>query len=295
MLYTDLGGHSGCQVILCEPEVGAPFVKKISNSIEYNHRLIAQKNKQESYENSFIKAPKILDDGYTDAGLYYFSMQYIQGITLAEYIKTIEITKIQDIVKELMRDIEKVTSSTVDNSGIFLQKIDSLKKQLFILHNPIINEAIDLLSAHDWSIYSKSQCHGDLTLENIIVKNNELYFIDFLDSFFDSWILDIGTILQDVHVMWSYRNEDNVSINTLLRLMVFRDLLVDEAKRKLGNQYIEIYFSLLLKLVRIYPYTKDTKTYEFLNQKTKRIIYIIKKEVADIENVNNTVCRKKNL
>ena len=39
-------------------------------------------------------------------------------------------------------------------------------------------------------------CHGDLTYENMIIKQNNLYFIDFLDGYVDSKLLDISKIFQ---------------------------------------------------------------------------------------------------
>ena len=139
----------------------------------------------------------------------------------------------------------------------------------------MIEHSLDLLEAHDWSKLTPSQCHGDMTLENIIVKNDQLYFIDFLDSFYDSWFLDIGTLLQDVQVMWSYRFQRNVSMNTVLRLIVFRDLLLDEIKKVNPDYVLEVYYSLLQKLIRIYPYTKDELTYRFLDEKTSLVLHNI--------------------
>ena len=104
-----------------------------------------------------------------------------------------------------------------------------------------------------------------------------MYLIDFLDSFYDSWFLDIGTLLQDIQVMWSYRHQEDISMNTVLRLIVFRDLLVNEV-RKINEDYVvEIYYSLLQKLIRIYPYAKDELTYSFLNEKTRLVIENIQK------------------
>lgn len=143
-------------------------------------------------------------------------------------------------------------------------------------NNPTINEAIALLQGHSWRRVIRTQCHGDLTLENIIVKDNQLYLIDFLDSFYDSWIMDISTIMQDVQTMWSYRHEEKTEINTKLRLLVFRDILMDTVRTVSPKDYIEVYYALLLKLIRIFPYTKDEETYEFLNLKTQSIIDIIK-------------------
>ena len=134
----------------------------------------------------------------------------------------------------------------------------------------------DLLEKHNWSKLVPTQCHGDMTLENIIIKDDRMYFIDFLDSFYDSWFLDIGTLLQDVQVMWSYRFQNEVNMNTVLRLIVFRDLLLDEISKIDSSYVIEIYYSLLQKLIRIYPYTEDEFTYNFLNEKTGIVLKNIK-------------------
>lgn len=277
MNITDLGGHSGCKILLCEEDDNKLFVRKISSDISYNERLEVQARKQASFTSSVIKAPRVFSTGYTGEGLYYFDMEYIQGITMAEYMQTIEVGKVRGLVESIIKDIVVVNDveSEVDES-IFINKINDLKKQLYSRNNPIINEALDIIANHSWNKFSKTSCHGDLTLENIIVKDGQIYLIDFLDSFYDSWILDISTLMQDVQTLWSYRFQDEININTLIRLIVFRDILMD-AVRKLSEDYvIEVYYALLLKLIRIYPYTKDEYTYEFLNRKTASIISIIK-------------------
>lgn len=277
----NLGGHSGCQIFLIEEDDGSVYVRKISKDKEYNSRLKIQSEKQASFSGDPIKAPKVLSTGYTDEGLYYFDMEYIQGVTLAEYIKTMEIGKVKGLVEALVSslvpqkqvEISKEQQEKVKN--VFDKKIADLHNKLYG-NNKIVDQALCLLEKHDWSKLVPSQCHGDMTLENIIVKNDRLYFIDFLDSFYDSWFLDIGTLLQDVQVMWSYRFQNEVSMNTVLRLIVFRDLLLDEI-RKLDIAYVlEIYYSLLQKLIRIYPYTTDELTYNFLNEKTSIVLTNIK-------------------
>ena len=100
--------------------------------------------------------------------------------------------------------------------------------------------------------------------------------IDFLDSFYDNWIIDISTLMQDVQTLWAYRHEKEVNINTLIRLIVFRDILVDTVRSISDDDVMEVYYALLLKLIRIYPYTKDEHTYNFLNEKTTSVINSIK-------------------
>ena len=282
----NLGGHSGCQIYLMEDDDGKTFVRKISKDENYNERLKAQSEKQASFHGEPVKVPAVLNQGYTEEGLYFFDMEYVQGITLAEYIKTIEIGKVKGLVESLVSSIipTKAIASTpeckYDVSQIFAKKLSGLKKTLSVHHNPVIDQSLALLEAHDWSKLNYSQCHGDMTLENIIVKNDKLYFIDFLDSFYDSWVLDIGTLLQDIQVMWSYRFQETVSMNTVLRLIVFRDLLIDEIKKVNPAYVVEVYYSLLQKLIRIYPYTKDEFTYNFLNENTRRVI----EKIMQLEN-----------
>lgn len=279
MTNTNLGGHSGCQILLCEAEDGETYVRKISSSINYNERLLTQKEKQENFRKGLIKVPEVLREGYLSNGLYYFDMEYIHGITLAEYIKEVEVNEIKGIVDVLISSAqsERECRNGAPSPQAFQVKIMDLKKKLSKLNNGIINEAIELLSAHDWSGIFSSACHGDMTLENIIVRNNELYLIDFLDSFFDSWIFDLSTILQDVEVLWHYR-EEKIDNNTVIRLIIMRDLIFDRMQELMGEEYIEVYYALLLKLIRIYPYTNDELTYDFLNKKTNEIMDFIKSE-----------------
>ncbi len=276
MHVRDLGGHSGCKIVLCELPDENVFVRKISSSIDYNKRLEIQAEKQKKFKSEYIKTPEILNSGMTDDSLFYFDMEYIRGITLAEYMNTIEIGKVREFAELIANNaISTETKNSSDSVKIFSNKIQSLKNTLASVNNDIIKTALEVLDKHNWSMFAKTACHGDLTLENIIVKNDQLYFIDFLDSFYDSWLMDIGAILQDIQTMWAYRFQDEVNINTIIRLIVFRDILMDKIKPVLGTSLNEVYYALLLKLVRIYPYTNDEKTRLFLNNKILSVLSII--------------------
>lgn len=277
----NLGGHSGCLIYLIEEDDGNVYVRKISKNQEYNDRLKKQSEKQAEFSGEPIKSPKVFNQGYTEDGLFFFDMEYVQGVTLAEYIKTMEIGKVKGLVEALVSSLVPPQKAVISEdekkmvSDVFNKKLSDLHEKLSG-DNEVVDEALGLLEMHDWSKFTPSQCHGDMTLENIIIRNDRLYFIDFLDSFYDSWFLDIGTLLQDVQVMWSYRFQNDVSMNTVLRLIVFRDLLLDEIRKIDSSYLVEIYYALLQKLIRIYPYTKDELTYNFLNEKTRIVLNNIK-------------------
>lgn len=274
----NLGGHSGCGIFLIEENDGTVFVRKISKDIAYNNRLQAQCTKQRSFAGSRIMAPAVLKEGFDSEGRFFFDMEYIQGVTLAEYIKTMEIGKIRGLVTSLVENLVPSEPWISDQNGeaainrCFLEKLDSLDAVLSGTENPHLMAAMMLLRKHNWCNVSASPCHGDLTLENIIVHNDRLYLIDFLDSFYDSWVMDMGTLLQDVQALWSYRKEPAISMNTVLRLMVFRDVLVDTVGAIDQKYQTEIYYALLLKLVRIYPYSKDHATRQFLDEKLEQVM-----------------------
>ena len=274
MNIRDLGGHSGCRILLCEDEQGEVFVRKISSTPDYNSRLQVQARKQAAYDGQVIRAPRVLREGMLDEGLFFFDMEYVRGITLAEYMKHIEIDKIRGLVEQVMAYIRSESAQqTPASPQVFRDKLVSLQGKLAKKDNPVVRKAMHMLAQHDWSAVPQSACHGDLTLENIIVKGDRLYFIDFLDSFYDSWVLDLSTLLQDAQSLWSYRFMQPIDINTVIRLMIFRDILMDEVHSSWqGRADREVYFALLLKLMRIFPYTRDKATYDFLSEKAQAVM-----------------------
>ncbi|MBQ7543614.1 MAG: phosphotransferase [Synergistaceae bacterium] len=289
MHFRELEGHSGCRIILAEDN-GRVFVRKVSRSTGYNARLEAQARKQSAFRSEYLSAPAVYSAGFTSEGLYYFDMEYISGITLAEYMKTIQACSIRSIVRALMLSMNTGTAETSgDPQQVFSRKIRSLEEELAGSGSPAVSEAFAVLSGHKWNKFTPGFCHGDLTLENIIVKDGRLYLIDFLDSFYDCWIMDAATLLQDVYAMWSYRRQVQ-DINTVIHLMIFRDIMTDIIAETAGDDVVvEVYYALLLKLLRIYPYTDDKPTLDFLDAKTATVTGMIARTHEDAD---NSLCRR---
>ena len=101
----DLGGHSGCKILLIEDDDGHIFVRKISKDKEYNDRLKRQCEKQAAFGGGKIKVPTVYNSGLSEDGLFYFDMEYVQGMTLAEYVKTMEIGKVRGLVEILVDNL----------------------------------------------------------------------------------------------------------------------------------------------------------------------------------------------
>ena len=113
----------------------------------------------------------------------------------------------------------------------------------------ITNKASELNSGY---------CHGDLTFENIIINNNKVYLIDFLDSYVDSPIIDISKIKQDLILNWSNRFEKPSNLNLIKNQWLNNYLDSFLQKMDLSIEAIELQKK--ITLLRILPYTNNIYT-----------------------------------
>ena len=103
----------------------------------------------------------------------------------------------------------------------------------------------------DWGNIQKSYCHGDLTFENIMISNGNMYLLDFLDSFINSRIVDFAKIFQDVILGWSWRNKNYRPFITLM-------YMYDYMKERISDMELEAsHRMLVLNMLRIIPYTNS--------------------------------------
>tara|TARA_B100000287_G_C20636936_1_gene782019 strand:- start:1216 stop:2001 length:786 start_codon:yes stop_codon:yes gene_type:complete len=243
-----LEGYSGCKIFLLNENV----VRKISPSLEYNTRLKRQANKQKEFNDTAIQAPQILEEGYTSEGFYYFDMEYIKGIKFSEFVVNNSIDQVKVKFNNILEFVKGIkTESKINVKRDIENKIEPYQKR----YKKLCDYCLDI----DWTI-EKSWCHGDLAFENILISGEELYFIDFLDSFVESTIADYSKILQDSILGWSWRNEKftphikNISITNMMRDSV-------------TSKELEIINRMLvINIFRIFPYIKSKKDKSFLHK-----------------------------
>ena len=270
-----LNGHSGCGLNLYKQEE-ILFLRKDSGNPEYNRRLKKQFIKQNKFSLLGIKTPKVFNYGQEN-GLFYFDMEFLNGVTLAEYMANIKIKEINSLISLLFKSLPVQTSiKNADADTIFKKKISQKKKQLRPSDTEAL-QAVKILENFDFSNVPYSYCCGDLTLENIMLDDNkQIYLIDFLDSFYNSWMIDIAKLLQDLELHWSYRHQ-NIDFNLAMRLAVAKEALLENIA-EYGNAHkniITIYHILLLNMLRIIPYAKDNKTHDFLKSALNKIMFNI--------------------
>lgn len=265
-------GHSGCEVLLVENN-GKNFVRKYCNK-EYSQRLKLQAEKQVEFKSSYIKTPKVYVRDIFTKDKCFIEMEFINGLHFNDYILRKDIKYVKEFVEKLLDDIlSREEFDNIDTEPI-ANKLDSLKK---FCDSDEKKKSLKYLYTFDWNLIKKSYCHGDLTFENILIKNDEIYLIDFLDSFIDTKYIDIAKILQDIDVYWSLRNKE-IDSNLLIRYQVIKKILLGKLTQ---NEKKICYTLLLINLLRILPYTSDEKTNNFLHKKIEYVNYILEENIYE--------------
>ena len=276
---TDINiGLSGCILKL----VGNNVIRKSSPTKQFNQRLEHQINKQVSFSNTIytnIYTPKIYN---STPGC--FDMEYIPGENYMDFFSKaskedldltyINLTNYFDTIQSNKKYYNsKVVKSKLNN------KLNSLSSNS--QYKNFINYIIDKVNTLEFNNIPKTFCHGDLSLTNIIFYKKRLYFIDFLDSYIDTFIVDLVKIQQDLQYKWAL-NIHNGNLRT--------DQSFNYLWGKIYTKYQE-YYSLeftkivnILNWLRIEPYLTQPKHKEVLNHIITNLEYY--------EEFNNTNSRK---
>ena len=246
----NLIGHSGCELIFLKKNEHL-IIRKISKDISYNQRLELQCLKQKDFFHKNIKTPKVLDSGFIN-NLYYFDMEYINGLKFNEYVRTKNFNDVKAIFQILLNFLfDNFTNKYENKTNEILNKIASIEDTNLI----DINSILQLKRLAEYPI-NIGYCHGDFTFENILISDNNIYLIDFLDSFIDSPIIDISKLLQEFDLNWSNRNENTMVNLSIIRNLFLKRMLISESNKYDINDNT-ILLQQKLTLMRILPYTKS--------------------------------------
>ncbi len=253
-------GLSGCKIELLDNKV----VRKYSSSIDYNSRLILQIDKQNLFSSLIFKninTPKILNINQNN--LYYFDMEYIHGKCFSEYFAVANNLDVKFVLETLFEYFDTLIGNykTTNVQTSILKKIKLLKEKtaykeyLNYLENYVIKEKI---------IIPKTFCHGDLTFNNIIFHKKRLFFIDFLDSYIDSFLCDLIKLKQDLFYSWG----TSIQNKKCIRIRQVYTYIWKQIEDKYFRYINHINFDILdaLNLLRLEPYLTNEYQRSILNQ-----------------------------
>ena len=273
-------GLSGCKLEIIKGGV----LRKYSSSINYNQRLIKQVDKQILFSKFILKnidTPKVLAKSSNQ--LFSFDMEYIPGLSSYEYFSSVNICGVEFVIQTLFDYFDHFSNNMreLNIGNKVIEKIDSLQnKTKYSDYLKYLKTYID----NNQVIVPKTFCHGDLTFNNIIFHKNRLFFIDFLDSYVDSFFCDIVKLKQDLYYLWSIKVQDEETV----RIVQIYSYIWKKLNQRY-NKYIDTKgFEILdvMNTLRIEPYLtndnqrdildiiiKSTQLYEKFNYSNGRQIY----------------------
>jgi aminoglycoside phosphotransferase len=213
-------GHSDAAILF---DAATGIVRKTSATPAANARLLAQAEKQRRLFMLGLPFPRVLATRLDGAGRAQFDMQYLPGRSIADAVVQAGAFYPDTVLKsvERMMWLFAPYAGAALPAHLFHDKIETIAKS----GNKAVRIAAARLAACDWRGVPQSPCHGDLTLENMLITTaRTVAFIDCDEAWVSSYWLDFGKLFQDIDGHWCLRRlyEDEAStaqrINAIQKL-----------------------------------------------------------------------------
>lgn len=288
-------GYSGCPIKLrkADPEDPAEegvayVVEKTSANLEYNKRLESQTSKLESYGkamagHSHIRCPRVLFRRHDEQGRLVIGMSFEPHTNCMEYLSTSLVGEVQAFTNVLINFMKSSVSASplAPWSGeVFSSKLARFKQDAEA--NTVLGDRLPAtLQMFDALIaFAKSrkehqlpigECHGDLTLSNMLVQSDKsggrrIVLIDFQDSYVESPLADMAKLCQDLVYGWTMRFlPDDVNVDAarvyLIMSHMKREMEAAFADQQWYREYFQMFFAINQLRVLRYSQTADDREY----------------------------------
>jgi aminoglycoside phosphotransferase len=281
-----LSGHSGASVVL-HSSGSRNFVRKTAASPALNGRLNGQIQKQRSLCRTGIPFPRILMTGTDKADRIFFDMAYVPGRTIGDAVASASAFDPQAVLAAVERMLWLFRACRgIAVPGLqFREKIAAIRDH-FCTHVPAksgqweaVHACASRLALSDWEDIPRSLCHGDLTLENIMLTaDREIVFIDCDETWVSSYWLDAAKLFQDFDGHWCLRDlyaraDTSIqlanAIEKLERLAAPFRALIEEQEPALAARLPQL---AALNLFRALPYATETRVASFICERVLRLL-----------------------
>jgi aminoglycoside phosphotransferase len=275
-----LPGLSGAQVYLVTQDGRHWFVRKAALERGGSERLKRQALKQRSFgalaKGSF-SVPRIMSDGERE-GRYWFDMEFVRGVDGATFLRRATFPQITAFADQLCAYIELAAGAApVDSSrtaslfDALYSRICAVKEKVPSLDNATLGSLLRALN--DVRAHASQQptlCHGDLTLENLVIdEKGQVYALDLLDAPFEHYWQDVAKLHQDLAGGWYLRKQLPIALGVL---QYVSRRLVDIAT-KLDPHYPNVHAVLVAStFVRILPYATDVDERRFVQERVTHFV-----------------------
>lgn len=270
-------GKSGCNIEVLNQNFNY-ILRKTSKNVNENERHVIRIGKQIDFYNkrqtSNIKTPKIFNlfKGNNNE-LSYADMQYIQGKDSLSFLKTANRDEVNNFIIQLFIYLDNSLVTAYENAlysdlehnestNLIIGKVKQIDTTLNFPRKDIIMEKLYKIPS---DLFIPGNCHGDLTLANMIHTTGKVYIFDFLDMYVDSPIFDLISIRQDTHHLWSCFIYNDYNCRTVELLRYIDNELKHRYFGFIKNKWYD-YFSLMnyVRMYRMYDMAKPCRELDFI-------------------------------
>lgn len=274
-----LVGYSGADIWLASTDGHSWFVRKVAGKVAGNERLKAQIAKQEAFRHAvgtLVRTPRVLEEGEIE-GRYFADMEYVRGTDAATYLRRAgysTVVQFADQWCEYLRVAASVGPIAGSSSASLFEalyaRVSAAERK-----GPGVGDAalravfLGLEQVRILGHVPTTFCHGDLTLENILIDpQGRLWVVDLLNSPYETWWQDVAKLHQDLTAGWYQRRQPPIARG-----------VVDYLSRRLRARACEITpeyamlhdVLLVVTLLRILPYVASDSDVAFLRQRVERL------------------------
>jgi aminoglycoside phosphotransferase len=271
-----LSGLSGAQVFLLTKDGRHWIVRKAACDPAASPRLKAQSRKQAAFASAMgdlIRTPSILGEGEVD-GRYYFDMEFVRGPDGASYLRRAsygEVAQFADRLCAYLREASQRSPLPGSNGcaslfeALYTKLCDVQRTTGLIPADNLTQLFMALDRVQELGQVSTTLCHGDLTLQNMVIDGDGMiWVVDLLDSPFEHYWQDVAKLHQDLSGGWFLLDQPPVA-QCVLDFISGRLL---ESVSTLNPAYPRVHELLIAStFVRILPYARTPQEKQFVTQR----------------------------
>jgi aminoglycoside phosphotransferase len=267
-----LPGLSGAQVYLMTRDGVHWFVRKTAENAAGNERLRGQALRQhllaERLAPAVLSTPRILLESERD-GRYFFDMELVRGTDAASYLRRASYPEVVAFTKRLREYIGAAAAAPAlreparPPAALSLEHMGRIQQSTGAVSDRVSSRLHAALEALRSDLTRPSTlCHGDLTLENLIVRDDgALCAVDLLDGPVEHYWQDAAKLHQDLDGEWYRRGQPAIAPGVL----AFVSCRLRETCRALDPAYDRVHaFLVAFQFLRILPYVRTDAARAFV-------------------------------
>lgn len=276
-LVRHLSGLSGARVLLMTKDDRHWFVRKIANEPGANARLKRQIAKQLAFARAMhgvVHTPSILDQGEIE-GCAFVDMEFVRGTDGVTYLQRASNDDVAALAATFTSYIDAVAGLPAHDatSGTLFEalfaKLCDVQRRTSLIDNDTLARvftALERVRVASTTLRS-TLCHGDLTLENLIIDDQRrVWMLDLLDAPYEHYWQDVSKLHQDLEGGWYLLTRPAISRYVL----EFLSRRIKEAAVRIEPEYAQVHAVMLAcTFIRILPYVRSEREQQFVKTRVE--------------------------